>query len=542
MDNNFIEKQANQFAKIVHHGTSKYSELVVLQERLDKELSPYLLESKFQFINFFEKELNRLFEEHLSTCQDFDGCSQHKTSRNAIFLIHQFKTQYMNNKKEKLAVKEDLNDSKQKFDLNYYFNASNIPNQDLVHDTYDYFYEGEGRTFFKPLDFLNLLNDVYQCVVSNVDKPFDILKYIKDKKLNFDRNHLILAFILKWFGGYPVQNLNSQYRTSLKLIEKEYKKSLQLDNPYTNDTFKKRLDKTIRNSETIGKSSRDEQLNNPIKVLEVYSENKDSVKDMHIFISHSHKDEKLVKAFVDKLLQLVLKIELTNIFCTSIEACSITSGEDFRNAIKEKLLKSNFVVQIITDNYRKSEVCLNEMGAAWVLSSKVKPFILPPVEYQSVGFIHHPNQLLKLDEKKDIIKFIEEIKPRNIDLNLNEVNRQVEEFLSVVKENFMSDNKSAETKRNLDSTKSLLSKEALELLSEGAKDKSNRIWKHPERQSPIKTNQKEFGSPKDKRTLAEYYSGLDELIEGKYVKELSGECVELTAKGYKEADTMNNNQ
>ena len=106
----------------------------------------------------------------------------------------------------------------------------------------------------------------------------------------------------------------------------------------------------------------------------------------------------------------------------------------------------------------------------------------------------------------------------------------------------MWDNKSAETKRNLDSTKSLLNKEALELLSEGAKDKSNRIWKHPVRQIPIKTNQKEFGSAKDKRTLAEYYSGLDELIEGKYVKELSGECVELTAKGYKEADTMNNNQ
>jgi hypothetical protein len=69
-------------------------------------------------------------------------------------------------------------------------------------------------------------------------------------------------------------------------------------------------------------------------------------------------------------------------------------------------MKSSDVIQIITSNYKESEICLNEMGAAWVLNNTVIPFILSPITYTSVGFIHSPNQLLRLNDENDLLEFI----------------------------------------------------------------------------------------------------------------------------------------
>ena len=101
--------------------------------------------------------------------------------------------------------------------------------------------------------------------------------------------------------------------------------------------------------------------------------------------------------------------------------------------IKENLIRSSHVIQIITHNYKESEVCLNEMGAAWVLNHKVIPFILSPVTYDSVGFIHHPDQLLKLNNADDLFKFIDEMKLSDRLLAHSEVNRHIEEFLMGIK-------------------------------------------------------------------------------------------------------------
>jgi hypothetical protein len=36
------------------------------------------------------------------------------------------------------------------------------------------------------------------------------------------KKHLLIGFILKWFVGYPVNNLNTQFNSTLKLLESEY--------------------------------------------------------------------------------------------------------------------------------------------------------------------------------------------------------------------------------------------------------------------------------------------------------------------------------
>lgn len=157
------------------------------------------------------------------------------------------------------------------------------------------------------------------------------------------------------------------------------------------------------------------------------------VDDLLIFISHSSKDALIVKAFVDKILKLSLKIESDQLFCTSLDENSIRSGEDFRDAIKQKLQQASLVILIISENYRTSEVCLNEMGAAWVLSNKVVPFIVPPIDYTSVGFIHEPNQLLKINKKENLLKFIDEEKAENNRVKLGEITRHIDEFLTQIK-------------------------------------------------------------------------------------------------------------
>lgn len=124
-------------------------------------------------------------------------------------------------------------------DLNWYFNAGNIPNQDLVFATYDYFNEGERQGVFLPLDFLNLLQKQYDYLKECLNRPIDYLGHLKTIPLSDIQKHILLGFLLKWFGGYPVSeasgyNDSKQYETILRLIEREFLK-------FENDTPEKRV-------------------------------------------------------------------------------------------------------------------------------------------------------------------------------------------------------------------------------------------------------------------------------------------------------------
>lgn len=153
-----------------------------------------------------------------------------------------------------------------------------------------------------------------------------------------------------------------------------------------------------------------------------------------IFISHSSKDIKLVSSFVDNILKLCIGLNDSDIFCTSIEEMGIRSGQNFREAIKTELINSKVIIQIITANYKESEVCMNEMGAAWVLNKNVVPFILSPINFTNVGFIQSSNQLLALDQKDKLLKFIEDSRGSLYDLNLNviSVNRYIDIFINSI--------------------------------------------------------------------------------------------------------------
>jgi len=115
-----------------------------------------------------------------------------------------------------------------------------------------------------------------------------------------------------------------------------------------------------------------------------------------VFISHSIKDKEIVDAFVDLILQGAMSIDLKEIFCVSTEGTKIKSGENWRDVIKDSLISSKVTFIIITPHYKESEVCQNEMGAAWVLSGLVLPTIVEPITFRTVGVIPEVNQVKKL--------------------------------------------------------------------------------------------------------------------------------------------------
>ncbi|MFD0794634.1 toll/interleukin-1 receptor domain-containing protein [Mucilaginibacter litoreus] len=155
----------------------------------------------------------------------------------------------------------------------------------------------------------------------------------------------------------------------------------------------------------------------------------------NIFISHSSKDQQIVSAFIEKILNLGLGINRDDIFYTSAKDTGPKSGVDFKNTIKERIVTSVAVIQIITTSYKESEVCLNEMGAAWVLTDNVIPFILEPIHFESVGFIHNTTQILKLNEPDDLFKFQDD-HPELYTKKISQSNyhKQVYDFIKFLKE------------------------------------------------------------------------------------------------------------
>lgn len=128
-----------------------------------------------------------------------------------------------------------------------------------------------------------------------------------------------------------------------------------------------------------------------------------------IFVSHSTKDKDIVTSFCDLILHNALNIDLQKmVFNTSLDGTKPRSGEDFRQRIKSELKRANIVLQFISPNYKASEVCLNEMGAAWVLCEKVIPLIVERGNFDT-GFINSTTQQVKLYERKSLLQFADEL-------------------------------------------------------------------------------------------------------------------------------------
>lgn len=118
-----------------------------------------------------------------------------------------------------------------------------------------------------------------------------------------------------------------------------------------------------------------------------------------IFISHSSKDAAIINKFKTEILLAGCSLHAEDIFCT-LDHSAIKTGEDFRNEIIRNMRECDFILLMISEHYKQSEICLNEMGAAWALQGKtVLPFVLPGCEFNNMGCLYNVRQGALLTDK-----------------------------------------------------------------------------------------------------------------------------------------------
>lgn len=147
-----------------------------------------------------------------------------------------------------------------------------------------------------------------------------------------------------------------------------------------------------------------------------------------VFISHSSEDKNLIDDFVDKVLRLSCGLNTTDIIYTSRQTTGVELGDNIPEYIKTNLQTCSLVLFMISPNYRKSEVCLNEMGAAWALNKKTISILLPGVSFNSLGWLTSLDKAIKIDDPEGLDKLASILCRKNLDIT--DWNRQKELFIN----------------------------------------------------------------------------------------------------------------
>lgn len=121
-----------------------------------------------------------------------------------------------------------------------------------------------------------------------------------------------------------------------------------------------------------------------------------------IFISHASKDNELIGKFVDLIFLLGMGIDSEIIAYTSREDTGVPAGESIPQFIQDNIACADIVLLMISDNYKSSEVCLNEMGAAWALNKHIIQILLPNTSFDKLGWLCSLDKALKIDDADSI--------------------------------------------------------------------------------------------------------------------------------------------
>lgn len=159
----------------------------------------------------------------------------------------------------------------------------------------------------------------------------------------------------------------------------------------------------------------------------------DSVPQRKIFISHSSGDKSIVNAFIKEILMLGCGLKSEDIFCT-LDSTAIRTGDDFKEKIVLNMEGSDYIFLFISENYKNSEVCSNELGASWAYRNKrVLPFVLPNVQFSQMGFLNVGKQGAKLLDRAKLDELYEEVcKKYSIPLDWKNFNKRKDDFINTV--------------------------------------------------------------------------------------------------------------
>ena len=155
-----------------------------------------------------------------------------------------------------------------------------------------------------------------------------------------------------------------------------------------------------------------------------------------IFVSHASADATIVNAFVKEILLVGCGFKANDIFCT-LDHTSIRTGDDFRSEIVANMKSCDFVICLISEKYRGSEVCQNEMGAAWALEgNRILPFKFPNLSFDEIGFLNVVKHCADITDKSKLDELYKELcEYYDIEQDWMNYNKATADFIKIVNEN-----------------------------------------------------------------------------------------------------------
>lgn len=94
---------------------------------------------------------------------------------------------------------------------------------------------------------------------------------------------------------------------------------------------------------------------------------------MKVFISHSTEERMLGERLLDALVSA--GIPKNDIFFSSKYHNGVELGEEIDSTVRNALKSSEVIILLLSRSFYKSEYCLNEVGAAWVLGKPIIPIL-----------------------------------------------------------------------------------------------------------------------------------------------------------------------
>ncbi|MEP1096369.1 MAG: toll/interleukin-1 receptor domain-containing protein [Cyclobacteriaceae bacterium] len=178
----------------------------------------------------------------------------------------------------------------------------------------------------------------------------------------------------------------------------------------------------------------------PQKKSEIFGAKKDlntnNLSKKGIFLSHSSKDENIVQKFKDLILVNGLSVNSNDIKFTSREAGGIAGGinipSDLHDFIKNRM---GLFIQFLSSDYRASETCVNEEGAAWVLMQELMlvPVILKGASSDDIAWIINTHKGIKIGDEDSLMNIYQDRKEFFGDINITNLKGKIAEFVEFLK-------------------------------------------------------------------------------------------------------------
>lgn len=186
-------------------------------------------------------------------------------------------------------------------------------------------------------------------------------------------------FVYEW-DSY-VGSYISKREPILPQLRKKVNKGLSLI-----ESFLQRLDLHFHEEENVEKALNHDNMKKPPK----------------IFISHKKEDKAYADALVN-LINFIVGADGDKIFCSSVQGYGIRQSRDIMDELKAQFDEHEiFMIIIHSPRYYQSAVCLNEMGAAWVMGTRFSSFLTKDCKAEQMhGVINRENIYIDLNDDSD---------------------------------------------------------------------------------------------------------------------------------------------